>query len=184
MIIIETERLLLRTWKEEDVEPFYQVNQDSRVLELLTEFLFSSREEVKNFIHQQEKSFAKNRYMFFAVEEKISQALIGFCGLMEAMPPLSVSAVEIGWRLASGYWGKGYATELADAVLDYGWNELGLKEIFACTAAQNNRSQRVMKKIGMTRDLAGDFLHPKLPSDHRLALHVLYRIKREEGKAL
>lgn len=84
--------------------------------------------------------------------------------------------VEIGWRLRSQYWGKGYATEGAKAVLKYGFETVGLNEIVSITVPQNIRSIRVMERIGMTRDLNGDFAHPLLPKDHRLSKHVLYKI--------
>lgn len=88
-------------------------------------------------------------------------------------------AVEIGWRLGSEYWGKGLATEGAKAVLNYGFKKCGLKEIVSFTVPANVRSIRVMEKIGMKRDLAGDFHHPKLPKDHPLSLHVLYRVNHD-----
>ena len=172
MKVIETERLLLRTWQEEDADPYYQMNQDPLVIEFLPESL--SIEEVKKFIADQNSCFLKHRYAFWAVEEKISGAMIGFVGFMKAKDPLSPSAIEIGWRFASQSWGQGYATEAARAVLDYGWNTLGLEEVFSCTVVNNHRSQHVMEKIGMKRDLAGDFNDPL----HPLSKHVLYRIKK------
>ena len=105
----------------------------------------------------------------------------GFVGL--ARPRFEAHftpCVEIGWRLASAYWGKGYATEAARAVLAYAFTILKLDEVVSFTVPENVRSQSVMCKIGMARDESGDFLHPALAGlkDHRLALHVLYRIKR------
>ena len=174
MTILETERLLLRAWKEEDAEPYYQMNQDPRVIECLPNSL--SREEVKKFIADQNDCFLKNRYAFWAVEEKTSGVMIGFCGFMAAKEPLPASAIEIGWRLASEYWGHGYATEAAKAVLDYGWSTLALEEVFACTVIENDSSRRVMEKIGMQHDPKGDFEDPK----HPLPQHVLYRMEKDE----
>ena len=84
--------------------------------------------------------------------------------------------VEIGWRLAAPYWGRGYATEGARAALAVGFETLGLGEIVSSTVPGNLRSRRVMEKIGMARDPADDFDHPALPEGHRLRRHVLYRI--------
>jgi len=117
-------------------------------------------------------------YTFWAVELKETGELIGFVGLKYVDLGLDFTpAVEIGWRLGSQFWGKGYATEGAKAALDYGFNKLGLKEIISFTVPANKSSINVMKKIGMQRDLDGDFAHPKLAAGHPLSKHVLYRIK-------
>jgi RimJ/RimL family protein N-acetyltransferase len=86
--------------------------------------------------------------------------------------------VEIGWRLAYDYWGLGYATEAARASLEFGFAELEVDEIVSFTTPVNRRSWRVMERIGMRRDPAGDFDHPVLPEGHPLRRHVLYRIQR------
>jgi ribosomal-protein-alanine N-acetyltransferase len=85
-------------------------------------------------------------------------------------------AVEIGWRLHPAYWGHGYATEAAAAARDHGFAG-GLEEIVAFTAAGNVRSQAVMGRIGMERDLAAAFDHPALAVDSPLRPHVLYRAR-------
>jgi ribosomal-protein-alanine N-acetyltransferase len=86
--------------------------------------------------------------------------------------------VEIGWRLAAEYWGRGYATEGARAVLTFGFQTLALGEIVSFTVPGNVRSRQVMERIGMVHDSADDFDHPALPEEHRLRRHVLYRIAR------
>ena len=102
---------------------------------------------------------------------------IGYVGLnIPTFEAAFTPCVEIGWRLAAGHWGKGYATEAARAVLDYGFGSLGLKEIVSFTVPANVRSQAVMQRIGMTRDPAGDFNHPHIPQGHPLRRHVLYRL--------
>jgi RimJ/RimL family protein N-acetyltransferase len=83
--------------------------------------------------------------------------------------------VEIGWRLHPDFWGHGYATEAAAASLRFGFDEVGLNEIVAFTTTLNTRSQAVMARIGMRRDVAGDFDHPSVPVDSPLRRHVLYR---------
>ena len=83
--------------------------------------------------------------------------------------------VEIGWRLGPPFWGCGYATEGAKAVLQYGFETLGLSEIVSFTTESNLRSRRVMERIGMTHQPADDFDHPGLPVGHKLRRHVLYR---------
>jgi len=87
--------------------------------------------------------------------------------------------VEIGWRLSSEFWGKGLATEGAEAVLKYSREVLRLKDVVSFTVPVNLRSRRVMEKIGMTYDPADDFDHPQLPPGHPLRRHVLYRLDLE-----
>src|SRR5262249_22469352 len=89
-------------------------------------------------------------------------------------------AVEVGWRLAFDYWGKGYATEGAKAALAYGFGTLNLEEIVSITSVQNERSRHVMEKIGMQHTSKDDFDHPKLPKGHPLRRQVLYRISQQE----
>ena len=91
-------------------------------------------------------------------------------------------AVEIGWRLAFDYWGKGYATEGAQAALQYGFESLNLNEIVSFTTLENMRSRHVMKKIGMHHDPKDDFDHPKLPEGHPLRRHMLYRLNKTDWK--
>ena len=119
-------------------------------------------------------------YTFWAVELKDGGGLLGFVGLNDTDFEASFTpAVEIAWRLASQYWGFGYATEAAKAVFDYGYKELNLKEIVSFTVPENKRSIRVMEKIGLSRDPQGDFYHSKLPREHRLSRHVLYRTLKD-----
>ena len=105
-------------------------------------------------------------------------SFIGFVGL--SVPTFDAHftpCVEIGWRLARESWGQGFASEAALATLHYAFSELGFQEIVSFTSHVNTRSRRVMEKIGMLRDAAGDFEHPRLTPGHPLRLHVLYRAK-------
>ena len=86
-------------------------------------------------------------------------------------------AVEIAWRLHPDHWGHGYASEAALASLRHGFDVVGLDEIVAFTTTRNTRSQAVMVRIGMRRDVDGDFDHPSLPEGSPLRRHVLYRIE-------
>jgi len=177
MTILETTRLRLRTWLPEDVEAYYQFNQNPQVREFLP--FPVTHERAAQFAADMNERFEKLHYTFWAVEEKVSGAFIGFVGLqaiLETMP--FAPGAEIGWRLAHPYWGKGYATEAVAAVRDYAFNVLRINEIFSFTVPADVRSQRVMEKIGMQRVIGGDFAHPCLPADHPLSMHVLYKIKR------
>jgi RimJ/RimL family protein N-acetyltransferase len=173
---METERLILRHWSPDDAEAFYRINQDPRVYEYLSGPMTMGR--VQAFIAAQQEHFAAHGTGLYAATLKGSGELIGFVGLKH-QPGLPFSTcVEVGWRLASAHWGKGLATEGARAAIAHGFGELGLQEIVSFTVPDNLRSRRVMEKLGMQRDLLGDFLHPFFPPDHRLARHVLYRLAK------
>jgi RimJ/RimL family protein N-acetyltransferase len=177
MKIIETERLVLRTWQKNDVKPFFDINQDMNVIE----FLLSSMtiEEVENFIQRCNKSYEENKFCLFATEIKETKEIAGFIGL--SIPRFQshfTPAVEIGWRLGSQYWNKGYATEGANACLTYGFNKCSLNKIVSFTVPNNKRSIAVMKKIGMKKVMDGDFIHPLVPINHKLSKHVLYYIDK------
>jgi RimJ/RimL family protein N-acetyltransferase len=82
--------------------------------------------------------------------------------------------VEVSWKLAREHWGHGYATEAASEALRFGFEQIGLEEIVAMTAPENERSRRVMERLGMTHDPADDFDRLNLPPE--LTRHVLYRL--------
>jgi len=122
------------------------------------------------------KHFAEHGFGLFAVELGDNREFIGFVGIVHVQFEAHFTpVVEIGWRLASKHHNKGYATEAAQEVLRFAFEELHLKEVVSLTVPDNESSQNVMKKIGMIRDENGDFFHPKLPRDHKFSLHVLYR---------
>jgi RimJ/RimL family protein N-acetyltransferase len=174
MKIIETDRLILRTWKDEDADALWHINQDSKV----TEFLLGSMtmEKVKEFIQVCNESFEAEQFCFFATEVKATSDLIGFIGLNRIKWEAHFTpAIEIAWRLGSQYWNKGYAQEGAKAVLDYGFNKIGLCEIVSFTIPDNARSVRVMEKIGMRRDLQGDFINPQRIGHPVVKPSVLYK---------
>lgn len=173
---IDTERLTFREWKEKDSISFYHMSQDPKVMEYFPSLW--SMELVTIFIANMEIQLKKKKYTLWVVEEKNSKEFMGFIGLNSPQWEAQFTpCVEIGWRLAYPFWGKGYATEGAKAVLDYAFEELKLVEVVAFTVPDNLRSRRVMDKIGMIRDEKGDFLHPKLDPKDRFAKHVLYRIQ-------
>jgi RimJ/RimL family protein N-acetyltransferase len=173
---LQTDRLLLRPWRDSDRLPFQQMNADPRVMEFFPALL--SPEESDALVDRAHAHFDRHGFGPFAVELLENQFFIGFIGL--SVPNFDapfMPAVEIGWRLAFDCWGQGLATEGARAVINYGFEELGLDSLMSFTVPENLRSRRVMEKIGMTHDPADDFDHPSLPEGHPLRGHVLYRLK-------
>ncbi len=172
---LETERLILRPWRDEDLAPFAAMNADPRVMEYFPACYDRAGSDVGAVAIRQR--FARDGYGLFAVEIKDGPGFAGFIGFAPVELDVKFApAVEIGWRLALSCWGKGYATEGALACLAHG-DSLGLEEIVSFTTAGNLRSRAVMERIGMTRSEADDFDHPKLPVGHPLRRHVLYRMR-------
>lgn len=176
-LIIETERLYLRTWEPDDAQDYFRFNQDPKVIEFLRGPM--TLEEVNQFMTDKNQQQEKRGFSLWATELKATHEFIGYIGLNYTdWEAAFTPAVEIGWRLGSQYWGNGYATEGAKAALQFGFNIIGLNEIVSFTVPMNHRSIRVMEQIGLRRDSQNDFRHPKLPLDHRLSWHILYRLKK------
>ncbi len=169
---------MLREWVETDRGPFAALNSDPSVMEHFPDLL--TREQSDALADRISADLAERGFGLWAIEVVDDGAFIGFIGLLEV--PFAAHftpAVEIGWRLASSHWGRGYATEGARAAMSFGFVELGLNQIISMTTPANRRSRRVMEKLGMTRDPGDDFDHPRLPEGHPIRPHVLYRRDRE-----
>ncbi|MFC6354503.1 GNAT family N-acetyltransferase [Luethyella okanaganae] len=179
---LETERLVLRRWSHADLEPFSALNADPRVMEHFPSPL--TPEESAAFVGRIEDAFRRRGFGLWAVERRDTGVFIGFVGLtvpgFEAhFSSVQAPAVEVGWRLAADEWGQGFATEAASAVLGFAFEVLGLAEVVSMTAVGNERSMRVMERLGMRHDPADDFEHPNVPVGSPLARHVLYRLDRD-----
>ena len=174
---LRTERLVLREWRDEDLEPFAALNADSEVMRFMPKLL--SRDECATRIQNIRDHFRDHGFGLWAVEVRDVTPFVGFVGL--SIPRFEMPftpCVEIGWRLAREAWGQGFAIEAARAAVAFGFHELGLQEIVSFTVPENVRSRRVMERLGMTHDPAGDFEHPLLAEGHPLRKHVLYRLPR------
>jgi ribosomal-protein-alanine N-acetyltransferase len=175
----ETDRLLLRRWTAADLEPFAAMNADPTVMEFFVAPL--SRSDSDALVERIEAQFDELGYGLWAVETKSDGRFIGFVGLaLQTFPAHFTPAVEVGWRLAQPAWNHGYASEAACRALDIGFDDAGLAEIVSTTSVPNVRSQRVMQRLGMTRDPADDFDHPNVPEGHEIRRHQLYRMRPEQ----
>lgn len=181
--VLETDRLIFRTWEPKDAIPFYNINRDSKVTEYLLGPL--SHKDVDNWIIKFNKQQDERGHSLWAAELKQTNELIGFVGLnYTAFEAEFTPAVEVGWRLGSQFWGNGYATEGGRAAVKFGFEQIGLSQIVSFTVPKNVRSTNVMQKLGLERDMNGDFEHPIISRDHRLSKHVLYRITKEQYLAI
>lgn len=166
-------RVTLRPWRADDIEPFAAMNADPRVMQFLPALL--SRDEAAQMIARAQGAIEERGWGMWALD--VGDRCIGFTGLgIPRFDAPFVPCVEVGWRLAHDAWGHGYATEAARLAVRHGFDELHLEEIVSYTTVNNLRSRRVMERLGMTRDPADDFLHPRLVG-HPLQPHVLYRLR-------
>ncbi len=172
---INTQRLLLRPWRDEDLPAFADMNQDPRVMEFFPAML--DRQQSDSVAMNIRQRMDDQGWGFWAVEIPGEVSFIGFTGLNKLSDDLPFApGVEIGWRLSRDFWGKGYASEAAFAALEIGFRQLRLREIVAFTAEHNLRSRAVMSRIGLGYS-DEKFEHPGVPPGHSLRTHVLYRIK-------
>lgn len=180
---LETDRLRLRAWRVGDRAAFVALNADPLVMEYFPAPI--SAEDTYAMVERIARGFDDHRFGLWAVERKDSRTFIGFVGLaVPSYPAPFMPTVEAGWRLAREHWGQGLATEAARAALGYGFGDCDLPEIVSFTSLHNVRSIAVMERLGMTRDPAEDFDHPRVPAGHRLRRHVLYRMSARRWAAM
>jgi RimJ/RimL family protein N-acetyltransferase len=181
---IGTSRLLLRNWEDRDRDLFHRINSDPVVMEF---FPFRrDREQSDAKMDELQAAIEHDGFGFAAMEVIRTGDCAGFAGLSRPrdLPMFPEDTIEIGWRLAPEYWGKGYATEAAEAWLAFGFETLGLDEIVSFAVAGNRRSTAVMERIGMKADPASDFDHPAIGDNHaHLRRHVTYRLLRADWQA-
>ena len=178
VIEFDTPRLHLRRWRESDREPFAIMNADPAVMEYFLSL--QSRAASEASIDAWQAQFDSQGWSNWAAELIESGQFVGFVGLAVPRRVLPFSpCVEVGWRLARSFWGRGLATEPARGALRVGFGQLCLPEIVSFTAIGNQRSRAVMERIGM-RNASQDFEHPGIPEGHALRLHCLYRITRSQ----
>jgi RimJ/RimL family protein N-acetyltransferase len=171
--VIETDRLLIRRWRDEDAAPFAAINAEPEVRRYLG--IEGGREETEAAMARQRALQEAEGLCFWATERKADGALLGFCGLRPGVPDTPIAGgLEIGWRLGSAYWGQGYAREAASACLDWAFSTAGARQVAAITVAANTRSWTLMERLGMVRRPDLDFLHPMLPDGHPLRPHITY----------
>ncbi|MHB1140036.1 MAG: GNAT family N-acetyltransferase [Microthrixaceae bacterium] len=176
---LRTARLVLRDWREADLAPFGELNADPVVMEHFPTTLDDAANRA--LVERLRRRWREEGRSWWVVEESSTGSFVGAVGLLSvdfAAPfhDLDRPATEVGWRLARHAWGRGYATEAAHAALQWGWTIAGLSEVLSFTSTGNVRSRRVMERLGMTRDPAGDFDHPRVVAGSPLRRHVLYRV--------
>ena len=180
IIKLETRRLVLRQWREEDMKTFSMINADPMVMEYYPGILDSKQSN--DLAYKIKGRIEENGWGFWAVELKNSNAFIGFVGLNKPSYELPVTpCVEIGWRLSQKHWGQGYATEAAQKCLEVAFCQLNFSEVYSFTPVQNKRSEAVMLRLNML-NMQKNFAHPIIPKGSSLREHVLYKITQQAWK--
>lgn len=180
--MIETERLLLRAWRVDDIPSFTAITNTPRMMEHMGGIRTPA--EIEDLISRQIAMQASCGLSMWAMEEKMTGALIGICGLRyggHANTPVS-DELEIGWRVAEANWGRGYAREAASASITWGWENTDRPRISAWTAQSNQASWGLMIRLGMARRPDLDFDHPRFKEGHPLQRHITYAIERPHGQ--
>lgn len=181
-IELQTERLHLRQWRDDDVAHFAAMNADPCVMEHFP--ALQSHETSAAAVTRWSARIAERGWGLWALELRRTGEFIGFAGLEAPAPAFPFSpCVEIGWRLAFARWGRGYATEAAKASLGIGFETLGLDEIVSFTAVGNRRSRAVMERLGMTEETQ-TFENPNVPVGSPVREHCRYRLKRSAWLAM
>jgi RimJ/RimL family protein N-acetyltransferase len=179
---VVTARLVLRPFTDMDRGPFFELNTHPLVVESLGSS--PTRAQSDAMLGRYAEELGREGWGLWAVEVGDGSPFVGMVGLHRVNAALPCApAVEVAWRLHPDDWGHGYATEAAAASVDFGFEEAGLDEIVAFTTTVNVRSQAVMERIGMTRDMNGDFDHPNMAEGSPLQRHVLYRINLPVGSS-
>lgn len=179
---ITTQRLRLRSWHDHDRDAFAALNGDPVVMEHFPSVLDRGASDA--LVDRIVAGWRAEGLGLWAIEALDDGRFLGFAGLSRpTFEAHFTPAVEVGWRFARDAWGHGYATEAATAAVAYGFDTFGLGEIVSFTVPANLRSRRVMERLGMTRDTADDFDHPRLPLGHPLRRHVLYRLRRADWES-
>jgi RimJ/RimL family protein N-acetyltransferase len=172
---LETERLILRPWRDADRRVFAEMNADPKVMKYFPHLLTVEQSDamVERIIENW-----RHGYGLWAVENSASNNFIGFIGFSSPRWEAPFTpCIEIGWRLAADSWNQGFATEGAEAALAWGRDNVQFPrgEVVSFTTLENWPSRRVMEKLGMEHDPDDDFDHPLL-SDWERRRHVLYRL--------
>lgn len=173
--MIETDRLILRGWREEDKPAFLTMCNDPEVMRYIGPPLTAG--DVDAAVARQNGFLECVGCCFWVVERRADGAFLGFCGIKPGAEGTPIADdIEIGWRFGRDHWGQGFAREAAHASLDWGWANLDVPEIAAITTVDNVRSWRLMERLGMQRFPEEDFDHPA--AIEALRAHITYRIGR------
>jgi len=170
--IFTSERLGFRNWRLGDIDKMHEINSDEKAMEFFP--CIPTKEQTTEFIERMKKQFEDKGFCYFAVDKLEDNDFIGFIGLSEQTYDADFTpCIDIGWRIKSSEWNKGFATEGAKRCLSYALDNLKLEKIYSIAPKINIRSEHIMSKIGLKKQY--EFEHPLLANDERLKYCVLYK---------
>lgn len=180
--LFKTERLAIRNWRKSDLSEFSKMGQDEKVMEYFPSLL--SKQQTINLMERMQVQFEKKGYAYLAVEILDNQEFIGMIGMSDQKYDIKLDDsdevfsgfVDIGWRLKTAAWGKGYATEGARAWMNYGFEKMNVETIYSVAPVINIPSQKVMNKLGLER--IGEFDHPKIDPSHPTRKCALFKKRK------
>lgn len=174
--VIETPRLILRPWRDSDLPLFAEQNADPVAMRFLAGGVLT-KERSNAYAARAMAHLAAHGFCKWAVEAPGVSPFVGAVGLTRVgFEAAFTPAVEVAWRLHRRWWGRGYASEAAEAAISDGFGRVGLEEVVAMTALGNTASIGVMERLGMER--SSEFDHPLHEEGSPLRRHVLYRLRR------
>ena len=177
MIELETEHLILRQWKEEDLTPYAKLTSSKEVMKYFPKTL--TAEQSNTAARKFTKLLEERSWGFWVVEKKSSGAFLGYAGLHVPKTQFPFSpCVEIAWRMEDKYWDNAYVVETGEKIIDYAFEVLGLEELVYFSSIQNEKGETLAKALGMKRE-DKSFNHPFVELEHTLSEHYLYRIKKQ-----
>ncbi|MEJ7617762.1 MAG: GNAT family N-acetyltransferase [Pyrinomonadaceae bacterium] len=145
MVTLETDRLVMRMWRESDFERHAEICSDPLVMRFLGEGKSLNRMEAWRHMAMLVGHWHLRGYGHWAIEEKASGSMIGRIGFYN---PEGWPGFELGWTLARESWGKGYATEGARRALDYAFDEMDRDHVISLIDPQNVASIKVAERLG------------------------------------
>jgi [ribosomal protein S5]-alanine N-acetyltransferase len=150
-IFVETERIVLRHIVEGDANDLFYLDSDPEVVRYVGNVPLEKYEQAVKTIEGIHEQYNKYGIARWAMIEKSSNSFLGWAGLKYITDTVNGKSnyYDLGYRLAKAYWGKGYATEAAKAVLEYGFNIMHLPTIYAIADCENDKSHHVLEKSGL-----------------------------------
>jgi len=169
--IFTSARLGFRNWVFTDIEKMHEINSDEKVMEFFP--YIPTKEQTAEFVKRMKKQFEGKGFCYFAVDKLEDNEFIGFIGLSEQTYKADFTpCIDIGWRIKSSEWNKGFASEGAKKCLDYALNDLKLEKVYSIAPKINTKSEHIMIKIGLKKQY--EFEHTLLTNTERLKTCVLY----------
>ena len=174
--IFTSDRLGFRNWDFTDIDKMHEINSDEKVMEFFPSI--PTKEQTAEFVERMKKQYEEKGFCYFAVDKLYDNEFIGFIGLSEQTYEADFTpCVDIGWRIKSSEWNKGFASEGAKKCLDYALNDLKLEDVYSIAPKINTKSEHIMTKIGLKKQY--EFEHTLLTKNDRLKTCVLYKTERK-----